>query len=99
MEMFLILSHLSYFSTLLETCIIFVDSKSRTLKTDSFEEKCPHNEVMYNMKLAGGLKAGKFTDIGRVKGINTCIRYCCDSKVDCDLAFMLDKRLVYNYLG
>lgn len=69
-----------------------IDSKSRTLKTESFEDKCPHNEVMYNMKLAGGLKAGKFTDIGRVKGINTCIRYCCDSKVDCDLAFMLDRR-------
>eukprot|EP00794_Sanderia_malayensis_P012055 gene12053-13298_t len=69
-----------------------IDAKTRTLKTDSFEDKCPHNEVMYNMKLAGGLKAGRFTDIGRVKGINTCIRYCCDSKVDCDLAFMLDRR-------
>ena len=68
------------------------DNKTRTLQTDSLDDKCPHNEVMYNMKLVGGLKAGRFTDIGRVKGINTCIKYCCNSKVDCDLAFMLGKR-------
>ena len=44
---------------------------------DSFdpEAKCPHNEIMYNVKLMGGLKAGKFTDIGKVKSIKTCIRY------------------------
>ena len=47
---------------------------------------------MYNMKLAGGIQAGKFTDIGRVKSIKTCIRYCCDDKAECDLAFMLGKR-------
>lgn len=54
---------------------------------------------MYNMKLAGGLQAGKFTDIGRVKSIKTCIRYCCDDKADCDLAFMLGKRYkkYYNF--
>lgn len=45
---------------------------------------------MYNVKLKGGLSAGKFTDIGKVKSIMTCIRYCCDSKVECDLAFMLE---------
>ena len=38
------------------------------------EAKCPHNEIMYNVKLMGGLKAGKFTDIGKVKSIKTCIR-------------------------
>ena len=74
----------------------FSDNRTRTLKTDSLDEKCPHNEIMYNMKLAGGLKAGRFTDIGRVKGINTCIKYCCDSKVDCDLAFMLGKRYLFS---
>ena len=47
---------------------------------------------MYNMKLAGGIQAGTFTDIGRVKSIKTCIRYCCDDKAECDLAFMLGKR-------
>lgn len=57
------------------------------------EAKCPHNEIMYNVKLMGGLKAGKFTDIGKVKSIKTCIRYCCESKVQpCDLAFMLSDR-------
>lgn len=75
---------------------LLVDNKTRTLKTESLDDKCPHNEIMYNMKLAGGLKAGQFTDIGRVKGVNTCVKYCCDSKVDCDLAFMLGKRFVPN---
>lgn len=57
------------------------------------EAKCPHNEIMYNVKLMGGLKAGKFTDIGKVKSIKTCIRYCCEAKVEpCDLAFMLSDR-------
>jgi len=63
--------------------------------TDSYdpEAKCPHNEIMYNVKLMGGLKAGKFTDIGKVKSIKTCIRYCCEAKVQpCDLAFMLSDR-------
>ena len=54
------------------------------------DAKCPHNEVMYNVKLKAGLSAGKFTDIGKVKSIMTCIRYCCDAKVECDLAFMLE---------
>jgi len=63
------------------------------LKNYDPEAKCPHNEIMYNVKLMGGLKAGKFTDIGKVKSIKTCIRYCCESKVQpCDLAFMLADR-------
>ena len=49
---------------------------------------------MYNMKLSGGLHAGKFTDIGRVRSIKTCVRYCCSDATACDLAFMLGKRLV-----
>ena len=36
--------------------------------------KCPYNEIMYNVKLMGGLKAGKFIDIGKGKSIKTCIR-------------------------
>jgi len=71
---------------------ITVDKKSGKQKTHDKEEICPHNEIMYNMKLAGGLQAGKFTDIGRVKSIKTCIRYCCSDDKDCDLAFMLGKR-------
>jgi len=47
---------------------------------------------MYNMKLSGGLHAGRFTDIGRVRSIKTCVRYCCGDSTDCDLAFMLGKR-------
>lgn len=69
-----------------------IDKKTRRLKTSDLEAKCPHNEVMYNMKLAGGLQAGQFVDIGHVKSIMTCSRYCCDDKMNCDLAYMLGKR-------
>jgi hypothetical protein len=31
------------------------------------DAKCPHNEVLYNVKLKAGLHAGKFTDIGKVR--------------------------------
>ena len=56
------------------------------------DAKCPHNEVMYNVKLRGGLLSGKFTDIGKVRSIKTCIRYCCQSQEKCDLAFLLKGR-------
>ena len=56
------------------------------------DAKCPHNEVMYNVKLRGGLLAGKFTDIGKVRSIKTCIRYCCQTQKKCDLAFLLKDR-------
>ncbi|XP_065658327.1 uncharacterized protein LOC100215004 isoform X1 [Hydra vulgaris] len=69
-----------------------IDKKTKKLKTHEVESRCPHNEVLYNMKLTGGLQAGKFTDIGRVKSIKTCIRYCCSDITKCDLAFMLGKR-------
>lgn len=47
---------------------------------------------MYNVKLRGGLLAGKFTDIGKVRSIKTCIRYCCQTQKKCDLAFLLKDR-------
>lgn len=56
------------------------------------DAKCPHNEVMYNVKLRGGLLSGKFTDIGKVRSIKTCIRYCCQTQKKCDLAFLLKDR-------
>ena len=56
------------------------------------DAKCPHNEVMYNVKLTGGLLSGKFTDIGKVRSIKTCIRYCCQAQQKCDLAFLLRDR-------
>ena len=67
-------------------------TKSGIAGPHDIEKRCPYNEIMYNMKLSGGLQAGKFTDIGRVKSIKTCIKYCCKDTNDCDLAFMLGKR-------
>ncbi|XP_032225604.2 uncharacterized protein LOC116608506 [Nematostella vectensis] len=68
--------------------------KGNTSEIEKFDPdaKCPHNEVLYNVKLEAGLQAGKFTDIGKVKSIMTCVRYCCESRVECDLAFMLQDR-------
>ena len=62
-----------FFFWLLLPCTIFA---AKALMNDSInsydpEAKGPHNEIMYNVKLMGGLKAGKFTDIGKVKSINT----------------------------
>jgi len=71
---------------------VTIDKKTTKLKTNITEDRCPTNEIMYNMKLSGGLQAGKFTDIGRVRSIKTCVRYCCSDATDCDLAFMLGKR-------
>lgn len=65
---------------------------SQIQSSQEIENRCPYNEILYNMKLSGGLQAGKFTDIGRVKSIKTCVKYCCKDTEDCDLAFMLGKR-------
>jgi len=67
-------------STILLVTSILTQLAAKALMNDSSESydpeaKCPHNEIMYNVKLMGGLKAGKFTDIGKVKSIKTCIRY------------------------
>ncbi|KXJ05732.1 hypothetical protein AC249_AIPGENE28738, partial [Exaiptasia diaphana] len=76
--------------------LIVVEKQNNDSRRFDPDAKCPHNEVLYNVKLKAGLHAGKFTDIGKVKSIMTCVRYCCDSKaksnVDCDLAFMLKDR-------
>jgi len=66
-----------FFSSLFLPCTLLTAKALVNDSTDSYdpEAKCPHNEIMYNVKLMGGLKAGKFTDIGKVKSIKTCIRY------------------------
>ncbi|XP_066922325.1 uncharacterized protein [Clytia hemisphaerica] len=71
---------------------VTIDKKTAKLKSNFTEDRCPTNEIMYNMKLSGGLHAGRFTDIGRVRSIKTCVRYCCGDATECDLAFMLGKR-------
>ena len=65
-----------------ETALLLVStpiSSAKAAVNDSVDDfdpdsKCPHNEIMYNVKLRAGLKAGTFTDIGKVKSIKTCIR-------------------------
>jgi hypothetical protein len=38
--------------------------------------------------LNGGLKAGNFTDVGKVESVNACTRLCCVSE-KCNLALVI----------
>ncbi|RMX60284.1 hypothetical protein pdam_00021442 [Pocillopora damicornis] len=50
---------------------------------------CKNSDIKYNSTLKGGIKAGNFTDLGKISEISTCIRMCCGRK-DCDVALMLE---------
>lgn len=50
---------------------------------------CKNSDIKYNSTLKGGIKAGNFTDLGKIAKISTCIRLCCGRK-DCDVALMLE---------
>ena len=50
---------------------------------------CKNSDIQYNSTLKGGIKAGNFTDLGKIAEISTCIRLCCGRK-DCDVALMLE---------
>eukprot|EP00795_Rhopilema_esculentum_P008712 gene8712-14733_t len=49
---------------------------------------CTNSEIIKNVTLRGGIKAGKFRDRGIMEDFRQCIKICCLSKL-CDLAFML----------
>ena len=49
---------------------------------------CTNSEIIKNVTLRGGIKAGKFRDRGVMEDFRQCIKICCLSKL-CDLAFML----------
>jgi len=50
---------------------------------------CKNSDINYNSTLKGGIKAGNFTDLGKLGEMSTCIRMCCGRK-DCDVALMLE---------
>jgi len=50
---------------------------------------CKNSDIKYNSTLKGGIKAGNFTDLGKIAEMSTCIRLCCGRK-DCDVALMLE---------
>ena len=39
--------------------------------------QCHHTDVIYNVTLVGGIKAGKFHTYGHMNSIDDCIRHCC----------------------
>ena len=50
--------------------------------------KCNVIHLQEGVTLSGGLKAGNFTDVGKVDGIKSCARLCCVSE-KCDLSLMV----------
>ena len=52
---------------------------------------CANVEITHNRTLKGGTKAGKFTPMGKMKEMKSCINTCCD-KPNCDVAYFLNKR-------
>ncbi|EDO45526.1 predicted protein [Nematostella vectensis] len=52
------------------------------------ELHCTHSPILTNVTVRGGVKAGKFSDMGEVAGMHMCTALCCERK-SCDLAFMI----------
>jgi len=64
--------------------------KHSVFLSDSAETKftCPAVKPLTKVTLKGGLKAGDFTDTGKVGSIKECYETCCQQST-CNLAFML----------
>ena len=60
------------------------------VRFDSHDSSCLAKSILRNVTLRNGLKAGEFTDYGKVKDVETCIRFCCEEK-GCDVSLMLRK--------
>lgn len=59
--------------------------KSESRDTDHY---CTNSEVMTNVTLKGGLRAGKFRDHGKIRHVKECVDICClDTR--CDLSFIV----------
>lgn len=65
------------------------DGDSEITLTNASEESCPRAQVVYNIGILGGLKAGNYTYFGETNNTEACIKNCC-SRNKCDIAFMLD---------
>ncbi|XP_065055660.1 uncharacterized protein LOC135684164 isoform X2 [Rhopilema esculentum] len=53
------------------------------------EAKLSKSPIMNNKTLAGGLKAGNFTYLGRTRDMKQCLGKCCSSR-KCDVAYRID---------
>ncbi|XP_048590274.1 uncharacterized protein LOC5501396 [Nematostella vectensis] len=49
---------------------------------------CGHSSTEFNSTLRGGIKSGKFKDIGKVRNDVDCVNRCCEEQ-NCDVAFFL----------
>lgn len=51
------------------------------------EPNCQQGMFYDSSELRGGMDAGLFIDLGRVKGSTSCLKFCCEIE-SCDLVFM-----------
>lgn len=51
------------------------------------QPNCQQGMVYFNSELKGGMNAGLFIDLGKVKGSTSCLKLCCEIE-SCDLVFM-----------
>ena len=77
---------LSYYKHFTNKCFWFI----AVFLGDSTDTKfsCPVAKPLTKVTLKGGLKAGDFTDTGKVGSIKECYATCCQ-QASCNLAFML----------
>ena len=64
------------------------NSPSQLIKNPDVISFCKHSEVMSDVTLKGSFESGIFTSHGRVKSVDECIQYCCNS-LHCDLSFLI----------
>ena len=63
------------------------------MKSHKDELQCTHSPISTNVTLRGGVKAGKFSNLGEVESMHMCTALCC-AKPTCDLAFMIGETCV-----
>ncbi|EDO46077.1 predicted protein [Nematostella vectensis] len=63
-----------------------LDTKQPTCKEDDIAR----THIARNKTLAGGLEAGTFKFLGKVKAMKSCMRMCCALR-SCDVAYMFDR--------
>ncbi|XP_078381846.1 uncharacterized protein LOC144664603 isoform X2 [Oculina patagonica] len=51
------------------------------------EPNCQQGMFYFNSELRGGMDAGLFIDLGRVRGTTSCLKFCCEIE-SCDLVYM-----------
>ena len=65
--------------------------RKHKFRPEETDNNCTMNKKLFNATLRNGLKAGLFSDRGRVESFDSCIKMCC-RKPECNVVFMLKSR-------